>query len=131
MDIKTAKKYIKVQDMEAYQFARELSKIGWEIYHAFDWQTKKIIGDQFITATDSVGANIAEGYGRFHYLDRIKFYYNARGSLIEVEHWIELLQERKFITKDTFDAFKNIADKASYSLQHLINATYKVKEDSK
>ena len=54
------------------------------------------MGDQFIEAVDSVGANIAEGYGRFHYLDRIKFYYNSRASLIECnEHWIELLKERK------------------------------------
>jgi hypothetical protein len=55
--------YIKLQDLEVYQLSRELSKIGWKIYEPFDWQAKKIIGDQFIEATDSVGANIAEGYG--------------------------------------------------------------------
>ncbi|HRZ29314.1 MAG TPA: four helix bundle protein [Candidatus Paceibacterota bacterium] len=42
-----------------------------------------IIGTQFITAIDSIGANIAEGCGRFHYLDKNKFMYNARGSLME------------------------------------------------
>jgi four helix bundle protein len=42
-----------------------------------------IIGSQFITAINSIGANIAEGYGRFHYLDKNKFMYNARGSLME------------------------------------------------
>ncbi len=31
------------------------------------------MGDQFIKSIDSVGANIADGYGRFHYLDRINF----------------------------------------------------------
>lgn len=132
MDTKNIKKYIKLQDLEAYKLARELSKTGWEIYEPLDWRTKKTIGDQFITATDSVGANIAEGYGRFHYLDRIKFYYNARGSLIEsADHWVELLRERNYITQNIYDAFKRIADKTSYALQHLINATYKVKTISK
>lgn len=131
MDTKNTKKYIKLQDLEVYKLARELSKIGWEIYHSFDWQTKKIIGDQFITSTDSVGANIAEGYGRFHYLDRIKFYYNARGSLIEsTEHWVELLKERNFINQNTYNTFKILGDKTSFSLQQLINTTYKVKNKS-
>ena len=85
-----------LNDLEVYKLARELSRIGWKIYQNLNWQTKKIMGDQFIEAVDSVGANIAEGYGRFHYLDRIKFYYNSRASLIECnEHWIELLKERK------------------------------------
>jgi len=53
------KKYILLKDLEVYQLARELSKIGWDAYHPLDWQTKKIMGDQFIESTDSVGANIA------------------------------------------------------------------------
>jgi four helix bundle protein len=77
------KKHILLNDLEIYKLARELSKIAWEIYNSFDWQTKKIMGDQFIEAADSVGANIAEGYGRFHYLERIKFCYNGRASLFE------------------------------------------------
>ncbi len=71
-------KYILLKDLEIYQLARELSRIGWEIYSALDWQMKKINGDQFIEATDSVGANITEGYKRFHYLERIRFCYISR-----------------------------------------------------
>jgi len=56
---KSNKKYILLKDLEIYQLARELSKIGWEIYQKLDWKTKKINGDQFIEATDSIGANIA------------------------------------------------------------------------
>ena len=63
-----------------------------------DWKLQKIIGDQWITSIDSVGSNIAEGYGRFHYLDKIKFYYNARGSLLESKHWLDRLYERRIIT---------------------------------
>lgn len=46
------KNYIPLKDLEVYQLARELSKIAWKIYRSLDWQTKKIIGDQFIESTD-------------------------------------------------------------------------------
>lgn len=122
------KKYIKLQDLEVYQLARELSRIGWSIYDPLDWREKKIMGDQFIESTDSVGANIAEGYGRFHYLDKIKFFYNARGSLLEaVDYWIELLLERGKIKNEQYKNFKQVAEKVSLKLQNLISATYKAK----
>ncbi len=86
------------------------------------------MGDQFISATDSVGANIAEGYGRFHYLDKIKFYYNSRGSLSECsDHWLELLNERGKIQKPEFEAYKKIAVELSVKLNKFINSTYKAK----
>lgn len=91
--------YIPLGKLEVYQTSIKISKKAWVIYETMDWQLKKIIGDQFIRSVDSIGANIAEGYGRFHYLDKIKFYYNSRGSLFEAKHWIFLLKERKKITE--------------------------------
>lgn len=118
--------YIKLQDLEVYQLARELSKIGWKIYEPFDWQKKKIIGDQFIESTDSVGANITEGYGRFHYLDKIKFYYNARASLNECnDYWIELLKERNMASEENYKRFKNVAIKLLVKINNLISGTFK------
>ena len=124
------KKYILLNDLEVYKLARELSKIGWKIYQDLNWQTKKIMGDQFIESTDSVGANIAEGYGRFHYLDRIKFYYNSRASLIECnDHWIELLKERKKIDDKKYKKFKKVAENLSIKLNNFITSTYKAKNN--
>jgi len=123
------KKYISLNNLEVYILARKLSEIGWRIYQSLDWRTKKILGDQFIKAVDSVGANLAEGYGRFHYLDRIKFYYNSRASLIECnEHWIELLKERRKIEEKKYKEFKKIAQDLSVKLNNFINSTYKAKD---
>lgn len=125
-------KYILLKDLEVYQLARQLSKIGWEIYEIFDWETKKIIGFQFIESTDSVGANISEGYKRFHYLDRIKFFYNARASLSEADdHWIELLLERNKTTKEKYLKFKETAKMLAIKLSNFISAVYKAKEEDK
>lgn len=126
------KKYIKLQDLEVYKLARELSKMGWEIYNELSWQDKKVMGDQFLTATDSVGANVAEGYSRFHYLEKIKFYYIARGSLIEAdEHWLELLMERAKIKKEeNFRNFKEVSKKLSIKLSNFIASTHKSKNNT-
>jgi len=124
------KKYILLKDLEVYQLARELSRIGWEIYNSLDWQTKKINGDQFIESTDSVGANIVEGYSRFHYLDKIKFYYNSRASLSECnDHWLELLNERKKVNSQNYEKFQTTSKRLSIKLQNFITSIYKSKDN--
>lgn len=122
------KQYIKSRDLEVYKLARELSRLGWDIFSKLSWQEKKIMGDQFIESTDSVGANIVEGYRRFHYLDKIKFYYTARASLSESsEHWLELLFERKKVSDNLYKEFLRIADRLSLKINNFITATYKSK----
>jgi len=123
--METKKKYILLEDLEVYKLARELSKIGWKAYESLDWRDKKINGDQFIESTDSVGANIAEGYGRFHYLDKIKFFYNSRASLNECNnYWLELLNERGKVDSKKYKEFKTIAEKLSLKLNNFISSTY-------
>ena len=74
------------------------------------------------------GANIAEGYSRYHYLDKIKFFYIARGSLTEAfNHWLELLKERDKIKEKNYQAYKEVAVKASLKLQNFITTNYKAK----
>lgn len=114
--------YLTLDKLDVYKLARELEKIAWEIYSILDWQIKKITGDQFIESTDSVGGNIAEGYGRFHYLDKVKFYYNARGSLLESRHWLDLLDERKFLTSDSKKKYLAIYQELRPALNALIQS---------
>jgi len=120
--------HIELQKLEVYSLSRRLSLVVWSIYEKLTWQTKKVIGDQFIESTDSVGANIAEGYGRYHYLDRIKFFYNARGSLLESKHWIELMSERKLLADQTsLKKYLEIYEVLVPKLNGWISAVYKAK----
>ncbi len=101
--METKNKFILLKDLEVYNLARELSRIGWIIYQELNWQDKKIMGDQFIQSVDSVGANIAEGYFRYHFLDKVKFYYNTCGSLAECSgHWLELLRGRNKVNRESY-----------------------------
>lgn len=114
---------MRLKDLEIYQISRKISKEAWKIYEKLDWQDKKIMGDQWITSIDSVGANIAEGFGRFHYLDKNKFNYNARGSLLEAIHWTELFEERKKINTDEIAFFASEFEELHPKLNKYISVT--------
>ena len=57
-----------LRDLEIYKLAREISKDAWEIYKEMSWQTKKVIGDQFITAG---GIIIRQRGTKFHPGDNV------------------------------------------------------------
>jgi four helix bundle protein len=62
--------------------------------------------DQIKRSSRSVTANIAEGYGRFHYLDNIKFCRDARGSLNETFDHLTVALDEKYISQQQFDEGK-------------------------
>ena len=113
--------------MEIYRLARDISREAWDVHEKFDWQIKKVIGDQFIESVDSIGANIAEGFGRYHYLDKNKFNYNAKGFLFETLHWLNLLAERKKIDAKTYAGLKTKLNRLAVKLNNYISSTFRQK----
>ncbi len=85
------------------------------------------MGDQFVCATDSIGANIAEGYDRYHYLEKLMFYYFARDSYYEANnHWLSLLKEQNLISEEYYQSYTNISNGFSLKLNNYI-ATFQKK----
>ena len=77
--------------------------------------------DQIIRSSRSVGANIAEGHGRFHYIDSSKFFVNARGSASEtIDHLIVALDE-KYISRDDFEKLKSLCEECMKLINGYVN----------
>lgn len=91
-------KILTLEEITAYKISSELSDYVWKVVSKWDWFVKRTLGSQFTSAVDSIAANIAEGYGRYHKKDKIKFYYNARGSTIESIHWCNKAYKRNLLT---------------------------------
>jgi four helix bundle protein len=73
------------EDLECWKHCRALRLfVAKEIVPALPKDERYRLGDQLLRAARSTTSNIAEGYGRFHYLDNAKFCSNARGSCWEV-----------------------------------------------
>ena len=52
----------------------------------------------------SISANIAEAFGRMHLLDKVNFYYHARGSLTETQSHIEYSKRVGYLTAEVADS---------------------------
>lgn len=78
------------ESLECWKACRELRRfIAVEFCKCLPKDERYRLGDQIIRAARSSTSNIAEGYGRYHYLDNAKFCSNARGSVWEVlDHMI-------------------------------------------
>lgn len=73
------------EDLECWKACRELRQfVVKEVLPVLPKDERYRLGDQIRRAARSTTANIAEGYGRFHYLDNAKFCSNSRGSCWEV-----------------------------------------------
>jgi len=95
------------KDLRVYQKAKELTIkiIKYYSRKKLEFQNQIII-NQLIRAVSSIGANIAEGYGRHYQKIFYQFLAVARGSSFEAEYWLEILLEievdssEKLIIKD-------------------------------
>ena len=54
-----------ITELVVYQLAEELSDIVWYAFDEWDKKVQNTIGYQIIRSSDSIAANISEGYGRW------------------------------------------------------------------
>jgi len=66
--------------------------------------------DQMRRSSKSIGANIAEGNGRFYYMDNVRFCYQARGSLDETINHLETALDLGFCEKDLYNELREQAE---------------------
>lgn len=83
-----------LDELEIYRSAERLAGIVWEIVSPWKEFERQTMGSQLVRAADSVGANIAEAHGRYHFGEKLQFLYYARGSLYETRHWLRLAYRR-------------------------------------
>jgi len=83
------------------------------------------ITNQLRKASSSVGANIAEGFGRFHKKDFIRFLYIARGSLHETRHFLILSNRLNYVSQKKLENFNIKIKNLSVKLNNLISSISK------
>lgn len=96
--------YYNLEDLEVYQLAEGFSDEIWSVVVKWDYFAKDTIGKQLVRSADSIGANIAEGYGRYHYKENRNFCYFSRGSIIETKGWLKKSKTRDLLTPEQFES---------------------------
>jgi four helix bundle protein len=94
-------------DLEVWKKSRLLRNTITELVKSFPAEEKYRLTDQIIRSSRSVGNNIAEGHGRFHYIDAAKYLVNARGSAAETIDHLIIAHDNSFITDETLRILKS------------------------
>jgi four helix bundle protein len=88
------------EDLDCYKVALKVLKEAYRVAALLPSEEKYNLADQIRRAAVSIVLNIAEGYGRFHYLDSLRFYYFARGSISEVLSAFIACDELKYTSNE-------------------------------
>lgn len=97
----------KLSDLESWKSARQLRISISELVKNYPADEKLRLKDQIIRSSKSVPANIAEGYGRFHYQENIQFCRIARGSLYETFEHLMCAKDENYISEEQFQTLNN------------------------
>lgn len=86
-----------LDELRVYRMAEDFADLTWDLVIQWDPFPRETVGRQLVRAADSVGANIAEGYGRASPADHQRFVRTARGSLYESRHFLRRAHHRRLI----------------------------------
>jgi four helix bundle protein len=85
------------------------------------------LSSQLRRAVYSISANIAEGYGRFSFQERIHFCYIARGSMAESKSFLVLAERLGYVNAELLQAFRSRLTELWKMLHGYINHLRKQK----
>ena len=85
------------EDLQILKSAESIADSIWKRVVQWDDFSRDVVGKQLARSVDSVGANIAESFGRYNFGEKLQFLYYSRGSLFETKYWLNRTQTRGLI----------------------------------
>ena len=105
----SAEKFQTFEDLEVYKTAREFRKAMYAVTRRLPDFERYELGSQIRRAAVSLTNNMAEGHGRFHYPDQIRFFLHSRGSLQELVGDLNTCLEENYLSTDQVAKLKEQA----------------------
>jgi four helix bundle protein len=94
------------EDLEVYQLTREFRKTMYRVARGLPDIEKFGLASQIRRAAVSMTTNIAEGHGRFHFLEQIKFTLHSRGSLEELIDDLNVCDDEQYLPIEEIASLK-------------------------
>jgi four helix bundle protein len=105
----TAKRFQTFEDLEVYKASREFRKAMYAVNRCLPDFEKYDLGRQIRHAAVSLTNNMAEGHGRFHYPDQIRFFLHSRGSLEELVDDLNVCLDENYLSDEETEKLKEQA----------------------
>jgi four helix bundle protein len=115
--------YVKsFRDLEVYKLAREVSREIYIISKDFPVEERYSLTDQIRRSSRSVGAQIAESWGKRRYeLHFISKLTDADSEQMETQHWLEISEECGYITSEKSQTLLQQCESIGKMIQSMIN----------
>src|SRR5438874_12610438 len=94
------------EDLEVYKSAREFRKKMYGVTRRLPDFEKYDLGSQIRRAAVSLTNNIAEGHGRYHVADQVRFFLGSRGSLQELVDDLNVCADENYLEAEKIEALK-------------------------
>lgn len=111
------------EDLDAWKIGHEFVIEIYEITKKFPKEETYGLVNQLRRAATSITSNIAEGFSRYSFKDKIRFYYNARGSISECRDQIHISWDVGYLEKECAEVFLLKTDRIRQVLNGLIRST--------
>lgn len=98
-------KLTRFEDLKVWQLASKLSSEVSELVKTFPRYEKYDLTNQMRRAARSIPSEISEGFGRFHFNDKLTFYERARASLGELRNHFKEASGNEYIDKVIYDRY--------------------------
>ena len=108
------------EDIEAWQKARELSKIIYAITHEGTFARDFGLCDQIRRAAVSILSNIAEGFDRGGRREFVQFLFIAKASVAEVQSQLYVALDARYLTQKRFQEVYDLANDCACLIGGLI-----------
>jgi four helix bundle protein len=119
------------EELDCWKRATELRISLAKLTKGFPHEEKYRLTDQITRASRSVTANIAEGFGRFHYQEYAQFCRQSRGSLYELIDHLNVAKDENYISIEQYDSLKSDIELTLAVLYGFINYLLKAKEGNR
>src|SRR6266487_5108083 len=121
------KRYQTFEDLEVYQVGREFRKAMYRVAKRLPEEEKFGLVSQIRRAAVSLTNNIAEGHGRYHFLEQIKFMLQARGSLEELLDDLNVCGDEEYLAIAEIERLRQ----EGWRVHKLINGYIRYLRDQK
>ena len=102
------------EDLECWKACRALRLfVSRSVVPLLPKEEQFRLKDQILRSSRSSTANLAEGYGRYHYLDNAKFVSNARGSLYETLDHLSAAFDEAYISEEILNSGRDLVTQAA------------------
>ncbi len=89
-------------DLDAWKQGHKLVLMIYRLVESFPKKENFILISQILRAVISITSNIAEGFSRRTRPDKRQFYYQALGSLTELQNQLLIARDLKYLDNDEF-----------------------------